>query len=782
MFINFIRNIKRTVLPVAVVAIASMVGFFFVPQSVRADVISETILNGDFEAGDLTGWTLLDGTAAVGNLVGEVSDATKYWEGAMPNRYFYKQGTYFLRGEYLEQKSGGAIRSSSFRMGGDGCISFLIGAGSAENKGCVRLYCEQEGQDRLVRTYTNRQWSDPKTGLTLLRIYDCLEEYIGDTMYFVVENGTDTSNFAFINVDDFRTSMTWSEMVALKESEIVRADRIEDIYKTEILACYQDAKLYGTEANIEVSVPKEPQESHEPEQEELPAPMPSPTPILLPDDETIHNGDFETGDLSGWKILNESVWTRENNQYRGVISADTYWEQKLPYNQEGAFHLDGWAVTDNESAEWGVRSSTFVLSGSGWISLRMGGNAAQVKVYRENGSLIGTFNQNRFHDVNFPFLSEGGSWAEMGTYFINLSDHLGEKLYLELWDRAVDAWGVAFFDDVKCYYSKNPNIETGYDTVIAPVRGGNDTLEYAEFKIPWTQLGKLQTDVLKLSFEENGFEIQNEWGKKQIAKLESVFEHPVYQKEPVEPYRPDGICGKALNFDGYSNSVSCAGKVEGNKLTVDVYVCPRVFTWSAPQDARENHIPAVFAGDYDSAQKKGFLVGVTKHGYLTFRVGTGNQWYCLTGDKECCIPTYQWSRVTAVFDGDSGKMYLYLNGKIAANMDVAKGSEILNASERILVGRGCESVYATENRVFDKTSFPGLMDELTISLTAKTPEEVLDSGYPLKEISYEEAMTPDSALAGDYFRPTYHAVPSGNWMNEPHALFEYKGRWHLFYQ
>ena len=48
---------------------------------------------------------------------------------------------------------------------------------------------------------------DPDAGLSLIRIYDQLKNYIGKELYFVIENGNETG-FSFINVDDFRTSMT----------------------------------------------------------------------------------------------------------------------------------------------------------------------------------------------------------------------------------------------------------------------------------------------------------------------------------------------------------------------------------------------------------------------------------------------------------------------------------------------------------------------------------------------------------------------------------------------
>ena len=59
---------------------------------------------------------------------------------------------------------------------------------------------------------------DPDAGLSLIRIYDQLENYIGKELYFVIENGNET-DFSFINVDDFRTSMT--EKYALLRYEVM---------------------------------------------------------------------------------------------------------------------------------------------------------------------------------------------------------------------------------------------------------------------------------------------------------------------------------------------------------------------------------------------------------------------------------------------------------------------------------------------------------------------------------------------------------------------------------
>ena len=95
----------------------------------------------------------------------------------------------------------------------------------------------------------------------------------------------------------------------------------------------------------------------------------------------------------------------------------------------------------------------------------MGGHAASVKVYKADGTQIGEYAQTRFNDDKFPHVGAGGSWADMAVYAIDLSDYLGEQLYIELCDVAVNGWAQAFFDDVVTYYETAPDWENNYDTV-----------------------------------------------------------------------------------------------------------------------------------------------------------------------------------------------------------------------------------------------------------------------------------------------------------------------------
>ena len=80
---------------------------------------------------------------------------------------------------------------------------------------------------------------DPDAGLSLIRIYDQLENYIGKELYFVIENGNETG-FSFINVDDFRTSMTEKEVIALQNATIDAHKTMEDPYKEYNVSSYKE--------------------------------------------------------------------------------------------------------------------------------------------------------------------------------------------------------------------------------------------------------------------------------------------------------------------------------------------------------------------------------------------------------------------------------------------------------------------------------------------------------------------------------------------------------------
>lgn len=503
------------------------------------DESSADIQNGGFETGDLTGWVILDGTALTRAAV--VPTSQLYWS----DRSVYGEGEFYLDGSNngtIQESLTGAIRSSKFTLGGDGYISFMMGAG---NGGSYVALCDGSTDEELIKV-ENTYFNDPALALTLLRMYMDASDYIGRVVYLKVVDANDGSNggFAFVNVDDFRVSLTAGEVADLEVRQMEKIqnetytsasyddltslrsyyasypypvplqsltftayaeNQVVDCGIVDLTAFVADASAVCGEESVPVAVTKVSFNGTESTEGFEAFDMSEPgyyqvtyaaeyegktaragfTVVAMADHRSVANGDFEAGNLAGWTVLTDG-WSVVEGQAVGVVSAESYWGEELPYNQGGSFHLDGWSTGFDEASPWAVRSTNFVLSGSGFISLRMGGNAAAVHVYLADGKEIGYYKQTRFNDQNFPSLGAGGSWADMGSYVIDLSDYLGKEMYIVLCDEQIDAgWAHAFFDEVVCFYETAPDYANMADTV---KDGGTD----ATVDIPWQLAANLK--------------------------------------------------------------------------------------------------------------------------------------------------------------------------------------------------------------------------------------------------------------------------------------------------
>ncbi len=292
------------------------------------------------------------------------------------------------------------------------------------------------------------------------------------------------------------------------------------------------------------------------------------------------------------------------------------------------------------------------------------------------------------------------------------------------------------------------------------------------------------TVLLHLSFDEgSGAVVRDVSGHHGEADIQYQFLAPAYI-DPLEPeWREAGVEGGSLLFDGCSTSIAWAPEelcVSGSAFSVSVWVAPRAFEWDDPNAASGGtaHLTAI-VGQYYKDANQGFLLGYQRFGRLCFEVGTEEDWFTLWADDER-LQRGAWNHVAAVFDGEEGRMSLYLNGELASGTRVFPDSAIAPAvNERLLIGK---NAYGEQIPAGNYQMFAGLMDELQLFGTALTAEEVaaLASREPAP-VPYE-AIALENILTEDPYKTQYHGGPYQHWMNEPHAPLYYNGMYHLFYQ
>ena len=290
--------------------------------------------------------------------------------------------------------------------------------------------------------------------------------------------------------------------------------------------------------------------------------------------------------------------------------------------------------------------------------------------------------------------------------------------------------------------------------------------------------------LLHLKFDETtGNTINDVTENTNTAEVQYRYTKPVYKSAEDPQWRQCGVRGGCLLFDGNSTYISYKPSeicLQGQQLTISVWVAPRAFEWDDP-NAKQSGTESLTAivSQYDQSEKQGVLLGYQRYGQLCFQVGTGDKWYKLWGE-DAYLNKYEWNQVTATFDGENGSMNIYLNGKEIGSQKVEKGASIVAAeTEKLLIGKNsdAESLAAGTYNMFS-----GLMDELEIAACVYTEERLAElKSIEPDAIPFDEIWLED-ILEDDVYKPQYHGGPYQFWMNEPHAPLYYNGKYHLFYQ
>lgn len=173
------------------------------------------------------------------------------------------------------------------------------------------------------------------------------------------------------------------------------------------------------------------------------------------DNMNIVNGGFETGDLTGWTI--EEI-NGSSDAFNDAFVIDTN------NRKEGTYFFDGSKTDDNKVGA--LRSSNFILGGSGWINFRLGGGndiqTLYLAVYRAtDDTMVAKF-------ANRNPQKYGGNEFLVGYKFNLLTIdgvNLGDEFYIKIIDEKLENWAIIKIDDVKTFNLTEPS-GTTYELTI----------------------------------------------------------------------------------------------------------------------------------------------------------------------------------------------------------------------------------------------------------------------------------------------------------------------------
>lgn len=211
----------------------------------------------------------------------------------------------------------------------------------------------------------------------------------------------------------------------------------------------------------------------------------------------ITNGGFETGNLEGWTAYR--IWKDEPGLAAfdaSLVTNGTYFGSN-PYNRDGSYNLgitSGSITWDGSTERMGyLKSSNFLLGGSGWISFKIGGGRypefAYVSVHKSsNDEEVARFGNRWYNNTTRAAAVYGSSISNaeafLFPYYFDLSAvvDLDTSLYIKLCDTSAYDWSILSADSFVTYYPVESEPTPDADSLatnILPTIQGVDTASNA---------------------------------------------------------------------------------------------------------------------------------------------------------------------------------------------------------------------------------------------------------------------------------------------------------------
>ena len=449
------------------------------PQPNPDEHIELVLINGGFESADLSGWTVEYGNAFDDDCVS--SQKTFMFDNdANSNVLSINQtGNWYLTGKgYHGKYSGartGALRSQIFTIPDDGMVSFKLAGGAltvgkgtgapakAREKICfVGFYLAEN--DKMIAMQANEYF------------HEHTEEYIIPERYASGVYNTDNFYEYYLDLSEYKNKEVYIRIVDNDESYYYGYIAVDDI-RIGLDATSQTEGAFFTKVTDYQ------------------------TEAVSPSIYEIANGDFELGSLAGWTIVEGEAFSNE-----GVNTESVWWNENIPYSRDGDFHYGKYMP----SATGVMRSSEFVLGGSGYISYKLGGCSDNSRTYIrfmvKNGDEaieVARYSNFKYWNYQFPYVQNGMRLLNMVQYYADLSKYIGETMYIEVVDNnpSSDELGCITLDSVKTYWEEKPlwidsesflaqdNSDVIIDSEYQVVNGGFETGDLTGWTLEGEKIG-----------------------------------------------------------------------------------------------------------------------------------------------------------------------------------------------------------------------------------------------------------------------------------------------------
>ena len=380
-----------------------------------------------------------------------------------PGRFFGTSRPFINTVNHYEGNTGW-IRSKVFNQTGE-YISFVMGGNpNFENdhpRNFVNVWSEDHAYN-VGNEICNNAFVDADISCNMVfKFVQIPAQYRGRTIIYI-NDGT-TGNFGGVTFGDLRINQTWDDVVEAFSAHLATYALSQN--NAANISAYNTIKnLYETDpyyASLRTSLAAKTSADDNFEKQN--------GMINWAVDRL--NSTYPNGDLA---LLN----------LEGIISNidlkqdPDYFQVGMPSNMSGTHYLRPEFESSGvyEDAKYRFVSSEFTLSGSGFISAKLGGGTAVLELVKASdySTLLSTataaaegtnilrpgFVGEANKEQTFNLADSGVRLNTMSRVYLDCHEYVGERVRVALHDaRHGFGWGLAYFDDVVTYYENTPSFQ-----------------------------------------------------------------------------------------------------------------------------------------------------------------------------------------------------------------------------------------------------------------------------------------------------------------------------------